>query len=520
MRLLNKGLGPRGVPGSTRENLFGATYATANDGAKALRRAAGYYGKGGYSFLNGFLSGNSVSMGNQSYTGYGKYIKPFSGNSFKLFGHDLLKVPNKILGLGDYSSGNVTNQIMGGATGPISVNSSGDLSGDIVLNHTEFVGNLTATGTSTGISAFQNSSFPLNPGLSQTFPWLAQLAQNFILYQFEGLIFQYRPTSGEFGSANGNTLGKITMATQYDSDAAPFSSGIEAANYDYAMTCKPSASMEHGVETARSQQPLGMSYIRTGQSNKDKVFTDIGYLQVMTEGIPIPNNATGTIGEIWVTYKVRLSRATLFGSLLGKNVLNDMFLLSSDANILGYNATSAIANYGSQATWASNYQDKWLTPGQAAGNGTAVQTNLGYAKKTNTLGCVVQQVTPGKLNVVFPKGIAQGTYKFTIFLDSAGTAVATWSQPLSSNITVVNGTLIVPSGLYFTSAPANYSVGSGGDGVASATVNTLMFTFQINIAAPGALQCSVQIDTHLSGLQAYGYLCAMEINEVCTGCYT
>jgi len=54
-----------------------------------------------------------------------------------------------------------------------------------------------------------------------------------------------------------------------------------------------------------------MSYVRTGPTDRDKLFTDIGTLQVITEGLP---NA-GQVGELWVSYNVKLSRAQLYSTI-------------------------------------------------------------------------------------------------------------------------------------------------------------------------------------------------------------
>ena len=215
-------------------------------------------------------------------------------------------------GLGDYDDGGgahvstygpaVDNQLIAGSGNvPISVNSSNDLTGDITFTHTEFVSNIEVA-----TAGFENRVFPLNPGLEESFPFLSQIARNFTLYDLEGLIFEYRPTSGEFGGGS-NALGKVVMATNYDPDDQPFFSSRVMENYDYATSSKPSLTCRHGVETANSQQALNMSYIRTSEISRDKIFTDLGTFQLATEGLP----ATGLIGELWVTYKCSLSRSRI-----------------------------------------------------------------------------------------------------------------------------------------------------------------------------------------------------------------
>ena len=181
---------------------------------------------------------------------------------------------SRALGLGDYAVGRSgmsavkRNRLMGGGTA-LRVNaSSSNFTGDIVLSHREFIGSVSAKGATSGASDFEIRQFALNPGLSSSFPWLSQIAQNFTMYQWQGLIFEYIPTSGDYGSSGSNALGKVVMATQYDPDAPPFSSSVEMQNYDYAISGKPSAILQHGVETKRIQMPTNMLYVRTGPTTK------------------------------------------------------------------------------------------------------------------------------------------------------------------------------------------------------------------------------------------------------------
>jgi len=232
---------------------------------------------------------------------------------------------SKWLGFGAYGQPTSGNQLMQDQSQvPISVNSTGDETGDVWVTHTEFVQNVTATATAAGSTLFQQQQFALNPGLSTTFPFLSQLAQNFEMYDFHGLMFQYKPTSGESGAAS-NSLGKVMLAVNYDPDAGPFLNSVQLENYDYACSTKPALGLVHGVETANHQQAVNMMYVRTGTSSKDKVFTDLGTLTVATEGVPASGAGTQIIGELWVTYSIRLSRANLYNSILGLGIPADYF---------------------------------------------------------------------------------------------------------------------------------------------------------------------------------------------------
>ena len=47
---------------------------------------------------------------------------------------------------------------------------------------------------------------------------------------------------------------------------------------------------------------------------KDKLLTDLGLFQIATEGVPVGTTAA-LVGELWVTYQVKLSRATIVRSI-------------------------------------------------------------------------------------------------------------------------------------------------------------------------------------------------------------
>lgn len=287
------------------KELFGDSYATASIPQKRMRRALNFKGEGDYEAFKPWLKwgsrgiGAALSAAPVALSGrWGDVIKAGeegwkAGSTF-----------SKSMGWGDYTTPMISNQIMDGPSNvtsdtPVVVNHMGDLSGDIILQHREFIQNVTVTN-----SGLEQQQFELNPGVKATFPFLSQIANNFELYEFEGLAFQFVP---HYGEGEDSILGKVVMVTNYDPDARPFRTSQEMQNYDYASTAKPSLGQVHGIETASNKRATDMLYVRSGSTPRDKVFTDIGKFTLATEGIP----KSGNIGELWVTYKIRLSRAHL-----------------------------------------------------------------------------------------------------------------------------------------------------------------------------------------------------------------
>ena len=193
-----------------------------------------------------------------------------------------------------------------------------DLSGDVYITHSEFVTNVTVPAqASAGASAFSISSYTINAAIKQTFPFLSQLAINFTLYELESCIFQFKPLSSDYGSSTSNSLGKVILCTNYDPDAPVFTTSQQMENYDYASSTKPSLGTLHGIECNPKSRATSQLYTRSGATSKDLVFTDVGLLQVATEGISVIGSTNPTvIGELWVAYKVKLSRKNLQVTLL------------------------------------------------------------------------------------------------------------------------------------------------------------------------------------------------------------
>ena len=414
--------------------LYGDSYTVANPGQKWNRKLARFRGAGDYysehmkPFLQKWIPQGTLSA-------LGGAAGGMLGSAG--LGSAMGGAASRYLGWGDYGATS-TNSIMGDGSGSnqqISVNASSDLSGDIEFAHTEFVQNITVTAAAVGNTSFAIQSFSINPAIDSLFPFLSQLAANFTLYEFEGLMFHYKPTSGEFGSAGSNSLGKVIFATNYDPDAVNFTSSQQMENYDYANSTKPSCAMIHGVETKPASRSTIQLYTRTGVSQKDKVFTDLGLFQVATEGIYASAAGTQVIGELWVTYKVKLSRKNLQANVLASNVPFASNALTFNTG----NTWNSITLTTSPATLSTLWP--WQTgvlPVAVSTLPTALVPNGGVAQN---------QTGSSNLLFAFPQSIINGTYLFTIGYNNASEIdVLTFgSSPLGCTIQKnLNGFLVAP----------------------------------------------------------------------------
>lgn len=149
-----------------------------------------------------------------------------------------------------------------------------------------------------GTTAFTiGSTFPLNPGMTTTFPWLSTQAQAWERYRFNSLKFEYFTRTGS------NVPGSVMLAPDYDAaDAAPASEQIASSYEDVAedapwkdicCTLRPSAL--HAIGPTK--------FIRTAvlPANLDIKTYDAGNFFVCT----VDGTAVNW-GKLWVEYDVTL----------------------------------------------------------------------------------------------------------------------------------------------------------------------------------------------------------------------
>jgi hypothetical protein len=138
--------------------------------------------------------------------------------------------------------------------------------------------------------------FDLNPGLSSTFPWLSNVAEQYQEYKFVKLIFHYVPI------APTSTQGDVILTPFYDAAAAYPQSEVQASDSINAVI--GSVWMDHKCTLSSSlMHPSGVKkYIRTFRMSGDSKSYDVGRLQVST----VNETTTTGIGKLYVDYTVQL----------------------------------------------------------------------------------------------------------------------------------------------------------------------------------------------------------------------
>jgi len=214
-----------------------------------------------------------------------------------------------LTGFGDYQ---VKHNVLMETNGPPTVMNDGK---SFVMRHREYIGDMySAGGSANGVSPFAVQLFSINPGVSDTFPWLSDVASNFEQYSIEGIIYEYKSLYSDAVVTQNGSIGSIILATEYNASSLPFASKSQMENYQFAQSCKPSCSVLHPVECAKSQSPITELYVRTGAlaANQDIKTYDFGNFQFASQGIPLgAAGAPVALGELWVTYQVRLIKPKL-----------------------------------------------------------------------------------------------------------------------------------------------------------------------------------------------------------------
>lgn len=289
------------------------------------RRRSGYSGRGDY-----------LSRGRRMWKGIPKPLRRMGVS----FGRQMLSsatggISDQVInaiggrgayygGRGDYEANNLMVDDPSVSSSAPAFTSAGDEQGDIVITFKEYIGDI--FGNSSG-TLFSIAQYALNPGIEKTFPWLSQIAANFTEYEFIQCIFNFRSTVSDMSTSNGQ-VGTIIMATQYNPTEKIFQDKTEMMHYAHSNSAKSITSQIHGVECdPKMNAGPAAKYIRTvplanltGQS----VTYDQGTFNIAIHGTPSVF-ANQSIGELWVSYTVKLNKPKIFTGL-GKAISVDEFI--------------------------------------------------------------------------------------------------------------------------------------------------------------------------------------------------
>lgn len=263
----------------------------------------GYYGRA----LAGAAGGAAGGLAGGSIGGpIGRAVGSVAGKAIGGKVGSYLHYIGKIFGSGDYvtSADSVRRNVLVNSS---QIPSFSGNKNEVHIRHREFICNIVSSATA---NTFNIQTFNINPGLLATFPWLAGVVgDNFQQYRVNGMVFEYRSLSADaIASSTNTTLGSVIMATDYDSKDAAFTSKAQMENTEYGVSCKPSCSMIHAIECARTQTSVSELYVRAGAvpSGADIRLYDLGAFSIATDGF---QGTSVVAGELWVSYDISALKA-------------------------------------------------------------------------------------------------------------------------------------------------------------------------------------------------------------------
>jgi hypothetical protein len=174
--------------------------------------------------------------------------------------------------------------------------------GGLTFAHREYIMDITSSTT------FNNQGFLINAGNPLLFPWLSRLASNYEEYEFLGLVFEFRTTSATAVGSTNTGLGTLIMATDYDciDTNYPNKQAMEIA--DFATSSAPCYNQIHPIECDPRKNVMRKYFVQNATTlagyPDDPRFSVLGNFQIATSGV----QAASTVGELWVTYHVKLSK--------------------------------------------------------------------------------------------------------------------------------------------------------------------------------------------------------------------
>lgn len=287
-------------------------------GARRYRGRGGYL-EDGWNWLKSVVPKGSSSS-------FGKFVgNAIGGPLVGEAGGHLGQAFANYTGLGAYApdgSDTLTQNV------PSITNTRGD-DGAVVVRHKEFIGDVATLSAAFALAY----SLKINPGLSNTFPWLSGIAKNFTQYKIEGLMFSYVSTSGSLSTTQ--ALGEIIMACNYNVLDNNFINKQQMLNEVFSVSKVPSLDSVCPVECDRHQTPMDHLLVRSGPvpSGQDARFYDFASFNLATQGSP----SAVTLGELWVTYQIALYKPQLNTNGVSVNTGYSMALLAgtSAAGITG-----------------------------------------------------------------------------------------------------------------------------------------------------------------------------------------
>lgn len=254
--------------------------------------------------------------------------------------HSILQGMQGYEGMGAYSGRGAYNNLIVGGRPSMGFSSDNDETQSITISHCEYLQDVFGAPS----AAFTVESWALNPGLTENFPWLSQIAANYEEYEFIQLIFHFKSTVDVNATNNNNgATGTIILATNYNPSAPNFANKEIMMQYHGANSGRVVEDHDHGVECDPDKNAgSAQKYVRSSPAivGQDPKTFDLGKFQIGQVNIP-QAFYNQQIGELWVSYTVKLTKPRLFTSV-GSNIPESRYITAQTTNWTMATATGGL----------------------------------------------------------------------------------------------------------------------------------------------------------------------------------
>jgi hypothetical protein len=179
----------------------------------------------------------------------------------------------------------------------------------IRVSHREYLQDVITSGTT---GAFSIVTYEIQPALASSFPWLSSIAEQFVEYEINGMIYEFKSNSYDALASTNTASGTVVMTTQYNVLAEQFVNKQQMEQYEFTCSSKPSVNLTHPVECAKAESPIKVLTIRNGVAPGDLRLYDFANFNLATVGM---QGASTNIGELWVSYDITFYKPRLGGTV-------------------------------------------------------------------------------------------------------------------------------------------------------------------------------------------------------------
>lgn len=208
---------------------------------------------------------------------------------------------SRIVGSGDYVAGDMprTNSLF--KNEPSSSASFAENVKTVRVRRREFVKNVFARP-----GGFHVDSVVAQPGLTEPFPYLSNLARCYTKYRFNGLVYEFVSNVSPYSTTS--AMGSMVLAFDPNQGNDHPTNKVAMENLMGSVSARPDRNVVFGVECARAEQPFQYYFIRAGDTlNTATVAEDYGRFYIAQSSLPSTSYPEGSLlGELWVTYDVEL----------------------------------------------------------------------------------------------------------------------------------------------------------------------------------------------------------------------